>query len=247
MIKKVRLGLLLLLSCPVIAAAQSQAPPSSPPQDSSRQDSSTANQIPASTVIAAELSKSVNTKKAKSGDRIEARTVMDVLSHGVILIPRNAKIVGHVTEAKASSKEAPGARLGLVFDRVILKDGRQLEVKAVLQALARPLHNAALDDGSLSNDNSGIPSASSGQDDDILRGVRMPSRAPGGLSNDRDRASTDANVPLGRTTTALGPASQGVIGIKELTLNKDEAAPVLVSEKENIRLDSGMQIVLRTQ
>ena len=245
---KVRLGLFILVTCSAMSATRGQAAASSPTQAASQQGSDAGSQIPASTVIAAELSKSIDSKKAKSGDKVEARTVMDVLSHGTISIPRNSKVVGHVTEAKASSKESPGARLGLLFDRVILKDGRQLEMQAVLQALARPLHNAALGDGGFSDDNSGIPSASSGQNDDILHGVRMPSRVPAGpTSNDSDRASIDANVPPGRTTTALGPASQGVVGIKGLTLKKEEDRWVLVSEKENVHLDDGMQIVLRVK
>ena len=40
------------------------------------------NQIAAGTVIPAELSKSVDAKKSKSGDKVEAKTAMDLLSHG---------------------------------------------------------------------------------------------------------------------------------------------------------------------
>ncbi len=59
------------------------------------------------TVIPAELSKSVDAKKLKAGDQIEAKTAADMLSDGKIVMPRNTKVLGHVTSAKAHSKDSP--------------------------------------------------------------------------------------------------------------------------------------------
>src|SRR6266480_6225674 len=77
------------------------------------------SQITAGTVIPVELSKSVDAKKSKQGDNVEAKTTMDMLSHGQIVIPRNTKIVGHVTDAKAHSKESPDSKVEVAFDRMI--------------------------------------------------------------------------------------------------------------------------------
>ena len=63
-------------------------------------------QFAADTMIVAELSKSLDAKKAKTGDPVEAKTTMDMLSQGKIVMPRNTRIVGHVTSAKAHSKES---------------------------------------------------------------------------------------------------------------------------------------------
>lgn len=65
------------------------------------------NQLAAGTIISVELSKTLDAKKVKANDKIEARTAMDLLSHGQIIIPRNAKVIGHVTEAKAHTKQSP--------------------------------------------------------------------------------------------------------------------------------------------
>lgn len=55
--------------------------------------------IPAGTIIPAALSKSVDAKKAKPGDKIEARITMDLLCNGKVVTPRDTKVIGHVTEA----------------------------------------------------------------------------------------------------------------------------------------------------
>src|SRR5215813_9033031 len=77
--------------------------------------------LPAGTVIPAELSKSVDTKKLRPGDKIEAKTSMDLLSHGQVVIPRNSKIVGHVTDAKSHSKESPDSKVAIAFDQIAVK------------------------------------------------------------------------------------------------------------------------------
>lgn len=245
--KTLRLASLALLALATISAAQTvPASPSSAPGATTLQSSAADDKIPAGMVITAELSKSLDAKKAKPGDKIEARTAMDLLSHGTIVIPRDAKIIGHVTEAKANSKASPGASLGIAFDRVMVKGGRELQMQAVVQALGRPLQNPALAGGGLSNDNSGIaPASDASRERDIMGGMRLPSRSPAGSSAE-DASSRDA-AALGRTTTALGPTSQGVVGMKGLTLKSEGAASVVSSEKDNVRLDSGTQVILRTQ
>src|SRR5258707_10733971 len=148
---------------PTVQAPSTQAPSTQSPaaqtptaQAPSTQAPST-GQIPAGTLIPAELSKSLDSKKAKSGDKVEAKTAVDLLSQGKIVIPRNTKIIGHVTEAKAHSKESPDSMVGIVFDRIAMKDGHEVPIQAAVQAVARPLQSAALSNSN-GADNSGMPS-----------------------------------------------------------------------------------------
>src|SRR5258708_34093262 len=66
---------------------------------------------------------------------------MDLLSHGQVVIPRDTKVIGHVTEAKPHSKESPESSGGLSFDRISLKDGRELPMRSSVQAIGRPLNS----------------------------------------------------------------------------------------------------------
>ena len=247
--------LLSRLAVVVIAAAgagQTAPAPSSaaqqgtaPPQDSAAQVQNS-SQFPAGTIIPAELSKSVDAKKAKAGDKVEAKTPADLLSHGKIVIPKNTKIIGHVTEAKAHSKESPDSMVGIVFDRISMKDGREVPIQAVVQAIARPLQSAALSSSSAS-DTGGMPSGGTPAYGGAggMGGARPPERVasyPAGTST-----GTDPSLPQGGTIAPLGPTSQGVVGMKGLSLKASGQASVISSETENVHLDSGTQLMLRTQ
>ena len=80
-------------------AAFAGAQTSSPPADSAT--------LPPGTVLSVDFSKSLDAKKSKPNDKIEAKTASDLILHGQIVVPRNTKIVGHVTEAKAHRKALP--------------------------------------------------------------------------------------------------------------------------------------------
>src|SRR5215510_513822 len=64
--------------------------------------------LAAGTIFQAQLTKSLDAKKAKAGDGVEAKTWEDVLSDGIVIVPRGSKLIGHLTEAQApaSAKKA---------------------------------------------------------------------------------------------------------------------------------------------
>src|ERR1051325_5164080 len=69
------------------------------------------------TALLVELTSSVDAKKAKPGDAVEARLTQDVKADGKVVLHRGAKLMGHVSEAKGRSKENPESRLGFVFEK----------------------------------------------------------------------------------------------------------------------------------
>src|SRR5215470_12801866 len=81
----------------------SQAPATSSPSQADRSDAL----LPPGTAIPAELSKS-----------IDAKVTMDLLAHGQIVVPRDSKLTGHVTEAKPRSKQSPESSVGIAFDHI---------------------------------------------------------------------------------------------------------------------------------
>jgi hypothetical protein len=98
--------------------------------------------LPNGTTIIAALSKSVDSRHVKAGDELMAKVVQDVVSGGKIVIPRNSKLPGHVTEASARGNGAAQSTLALSFDRAVLKDGEQIPLALVIQALAAPTNPA---------------------------------------------------------------------------------------------------------
>lgn len=234
-----------------VGAVWAQAP--SPPAVAAGAEAQTPapNQLAAGMVIPAELSKSLDAKKSKANDKVEAKTSMDLLSHGQIVIPRNTKIIGHVTEAKAHSKQSPGSTVGITFDRVMMKDGRELPLQAAVQAIGRPLQTSAAfpGDDSMGASAGGLPPAAQGSRG-TMSGASSPSPPtyPGGYpSRSGSGTSSDQTGPAGSTVSPLASTSQGVIGMKGISLNSSGSTSVLSSNSDNVRLESGTQLILRVQ
>ena len=214
------------------------------------QNSTAPDTLPPGTVLLVELSGRLDAKKCQANDKIEARTVTDVPIPGQAAIRRNAKIVGHITEAKAHSKTSPGSMVGIAFDRIVLKDGREVPLQVMVQAIARPLH---------------VPPLESGPD--VLAGVNAPHHGlppVGSQATTGDSSSTTltsntypSNVPAPPSTNTGGPtnpmvgpldsSSRGVFGIRDLYLDNSGTASVLSSSTGNLHLDGGTQMTLRVQ
>src|SRR5262249_56050197 len=95
--------------------------------------------------IVVELSDSLNAKKLKPGDKVKAQVSQDVLAHGRVLIPAESKLLGHVTEANGRS-ENEESRLGLVFDKILLKHHEELNMRGVVRTEAPPVVRSRMDE-----------------------------------------------------------------------------------------------------
>src|ERR1051325_12168408 len=87
------------------------------------------------TIMYLELSKSVDARKARPGDEVRASLLADVVSHGKIVLRQDARLIGHVTEAQAFSKDKPESRLAIVFDKIMGKGGQEMTFNSVLLAI----------------------------------------------------------------------------------------------------------------
>jgi hypothetical protein len=199
--------------------------------------------------LVAELAKSINVAKAKSGDRIETRLIMDLVSGGQIVFPRGTTIVGHIISATAQSKEAPGSTVLFSFDRLVVKNRREIPLKAAVQALGAPLQTSlsgseGVSDLDLAAATSSRPAPGRNEMKSIAATTFPGTRqAPNAASPDQT-AATVAAAPV-NATRSLGPASRGVIGMKGISLSETPGGSAIRSNDGNLRLRRGTQIVLR--
>jgi hypothetical protein len=220
-------------------------------------ESSASNQISAGTMIPAELSKSVDAKKAKPGDQVIAKATQDMLANGRVVIPHGSKIIGHVTEAKAREKGEPESTLGIAFDKIVMKDGREVPVNASIQAIAAAQNNATL-----SNEPIGQPTGATGASGapgragsgGVIGGEgRTVGNLAGTATTTAGNVGNTAGSTVGGATGAAGNArlntnTQGVIGLSGLSLNAASDAnqgTVISSQNKNVKLDSGTELMLR--
>src|SRR5579871_3376049 len=98
--------------------------------------STNGSQLAEGSTVNAVLSKSLDAKNLKEGDEVIAKATENVKSDGKTIIPKGSKLIGRVTEAKSRSKGDAQSALGVVFDHAQLKNGQQVPMHAVVQALA---------------------------------------------------------------------------------------------------------------
>jgi hypothetical protein len=230
-------------------------------------------ELSSGTTLQAELTKSIDAKKAKSGDEVAAKLTQDVKADGKVVMHKGIKLVGHVTEAQAWSKENAESKLGIVFDKAVLKGGQKMAFSGVIQALAPPVQgtlSATGDEGG--NLGSGMGSGSgnsmgggrsSGGSLAPIGGVGggAPSTLGSATSTAGNTAGSVTNSATGavngsvkQTTAAaangtFNSATRGVVGMQGLALNTAAAGSaqgsVISSTSRNVKLDSGTQMILQ--
>ncbi len=84
----------------------------------------------------ATLLTTLDAKHCKPGQEVIAKTTQNVKENGRVVMRKGTRLVGHVTEASARSKEHAESTLGIVFDHAVLHGGREVPVHLSIQALA---------------------------------------------------------------------------------------------------------------
>jgi hypothetical protein len=184
-------------------------------------------------ILYTELSKTVDAKKAKVGDPVTAVLVADVLSHGKIVVRHDSKLIGHVTEVQPHTKETPESRLGIVFDKIITKDG-EVPFQSLLLAI-RPAERAVVD----------IPNPPSQRSSSAPQPMQtQPYPAPQG-NNHPPRINSPVDDEMKSRDRKM--AETGPTDIDGLSLSSpaNGGAQTIVSTQRTVKLESGVKIELR--
>ena len=215
------------------------------------------------TPVLAELSKTVKAKKVKAGDPVKAEVVQDVISHGKIVIRRGSKLLGHVTEARARGKEDAESRLGIVFDKAMLKGGGEMPLNAGICAMAAAARISMVDKPEemlppslmgASSQNTG-PQPYGGRTTAPSRGSSVtPTVNPTPASSAGIAAGpiipVPSSKPLGTSFkgSVLSSGSRGVFGIPGIKLRSisgNGGKYVVSSISKDVQLESGVQLLLQ--
>ena len=194
------------------------------------------------TVILGEMNSGLDSKKAKVGEKFTARTTEALKSSdGRTIMPRGTKMEGHVTQAEARNKGGSASALGLQFDKAILKDGTEIPLNVVVQAIG-PRSSGPSGPGTGDSD-AEMPRTS--QTSPMARNTPAPSTAPVG---------GEESAPVGgggATGPSLNARSRGAVGMKGITLDaaqaENRAATVVSSNGKSVKLDDGLEVVLVAQ
>ena len=210
--------------------------------------------------ISAVLSKPVDARKNKEGDPVMARTIQNVKAGGETIIPKGSRLLGHVTQARPRAKGESDSELGIVFDQALLKNGKQIPLHTVIQAIGSSQTAASSNDVDMMSDVGGAARVSRPAGGNISGGMLGGvGSTVGGVANTAGNlagsAAGSVNNTVGGTVNAVGAAgtltsnSGGVFGLSGLTLNSVASnatqGSVITSTGRNVHLDSGTQLILR--
>jgi len=247
--------------------------------NASANSSATASQgsvsLASGTAVNAALDKSVDSKNAREGETVTAHTTEAVKEHGKTVLPRGAKLVGHVTRASARANGNAESSLGIQFDRAILKHGKEIPVNLGIEAIAtgQTAANFADEDmdsmgsagGSMAGSGvvagrgtlGGVTSTAGGS----VGAVTNTAANTGGMATGTIDAAAHSTVRApGAERGAVGGLnaagqltsnSRGVFGLHGLNLESGGSSgtegSVITSAGKNVHLDGGTRMLLVTQ
>src|SRR4029077_15068911 len=188
---------------------------------------------------------------------------------------KGAKLVGHVTQASARAKGESESSLGIMFDKAILKDGREIPLNVGIQAIASAQSGASAA-GSEMDSMGGVGTSAAGSGAAGGRGALggVTSTAGGAVGTMTNTAASAGGVAGGTVNSATSAGgsiagasrgaigglntagqitsnSQGVFGQNGLNLNAAASnatqGSVITSAGKNVHLDSGTRLLLVSQ
>jgi len=228
------------------------------------------------TAFNAALSSPIDSKKCKPGDPVNAHSTEAVKSEGKTVIPKGAKLVGHVTQASARAKGESESSLGIVFDKAILKNGQEIPLNAGIQAIASAQSGVSAA-GSEMDTMGSMGASATGSGAAGGRGALggVTSTAGGAMGTVTNTAANVGGVAGGTVVNSAASAggsiagaskgavgglntagqltsnSQGVFGLNGLNLSTAASnatqGSVITSEGKNVHLESGTRMLLVSQ
>lgn len=190
-------------------------------------------------VAPAQLDKTLDAKKAKQGDAVTAKLEQGVQIPNAQALPKNTVLEGHIDQVQASERKSDST-LTVTFDKVKLKSGQELPIKATIVAVSEPIMSQQQVSGGMP---SGAPSS-----------MPSPSASPGGTAPQGGSmgggSSAPAPPPQPMSVPQPGSASQPSAphkGVPGVTLKSDIHQPssaTFTSSGKNVHVPGGTQMEL---
>jgi hypothetical protein len=212
------------------------------------------------TAINAVLAKPLDSRHCKPGDQVIATAAQDVKADDKVVVRKGSKLIGHVTKAETKGEGQANSSLGIVFDRAVLKNGQEVQMNSVVQAIAASRTSAVPlgdDDFAETGSAAGIAHSGSAGGGGLLGGVTSTARSTtGAVANLGGGATGAVTSAVGSTagvgnglSSSLNSTSSGVVGLKGLSLATDASnatqGSVITSTGKSVHLDGGTQMMLR--
>ena len=202
------------------------------------------------TAINAVLNSSIDSKKAKPGEQITAHITDAVKSSdGRMILPKGTKLVGHVSQASARSKDLGQSMLAIQFDKAMLKDGQEVALhNAVLQAVAAPVQPQS---SSFATGTDGMGTTGAPPSNNPSMSGSRGARPEGGpvaqpYPSDTPSRTNNSGSEVARPLPANARGVYGIDGVR-MGANANGEGTMLTSNNKTVHLDGGTRLLLMVQ
>jgi hypothetical protein len=208
-------------------------------RDGVAQNQAAATTPPASPEIHAVLEKIVHPKRLNVGDAVIARVTEPTKLKDGTELPKGTHIVGKVTMIKLKADKEGPSKLGLLFDKAQLKDGKDVPLKMALVSVAPRWEQSGADPVAAENG-----AASVGRITQLNESTGLPAGSAGSSTLSKGLGVRGA-TPV--SEQAMHP---GVCYLQDVTLASysiGEPGTILQSTKNTVYLDAGSRLLLLVQ
>jgi hypothetical protein len=206
--------------------------------------------------ICAALAKPMDSRNTEPGDPVVAFTVWATKVDGKTVIPSDAKLLGHVTQASARANGDRYSAVEFVLDKAVLKHGEEIPLDVAVRAIALPQTDVVGPSTGRDTAPLGDGPPQGGADLQAGRDAAMPPSPPVvpdtiGTAQGKDGASVATPVGGLNDNGVLTAGSRGIYGMRGIGLGTaivgDQPAAFITSMAKEVHLDSGTQLLLVAQ
>lgn len=230
-------SLLITLLFAAMASGQTAAPQPSSPSASSQ--TTAAAQAQFDNRIFAEFDKLVHVNRVKVGDAITAHLTAPAKMRNGTELPKGSKLVGSITEIKAKADKEGPSKLGLLFTKIVSKNGAEIPLQVALVTVAPHTQQNSVDSLTAGNPFSGSDRLHAGNGSAELNNKTTEGEA---LSR-----GLGARAPAARANVAendLQPGKSYLPGVVLASYSMDNPGTILESKSGSVYLDSGVRLML---
>jgi hypothetical protein len=186
--------------------------------------------------VNAELTKRIDSKKAKVGETVEARTTSAVKLPDGTELPKGTKLAGKVTDVRARSNTDRTSHVAFNLDQALMKDGHEVPLRVMVISATAPF-DAPPDIAGMTSGSRGpatqssttgappTPNTTPGQyvqQSTVSNGIQsLPGEAPGTVAHGPNQRVTVGNLSDVILTSADGISSSGALDAKDKNISLD--------------------------
>ncbi len=204
--------------------------------------------------VSVELVSKLDTKTAKTGDNLEARTRSSAKTADGTEIPKGSRLTGHVVAVQPSNAGA-NSQVVVAFDQLELKGGQSMLVHSEIESIGAAAEGAPAAGASAPASSAGAPRPTPSVASPAAGGGTNSGRTSSPAPSSSDAAAAPSGMPAAGTVVAKngGIAIQttsipGILLANNAPGQQDprmaKASSILLGAKRDVQLDGGTKMVV---